>query len=80
MVILLLTYAGNLKKELKNWEESYHSWLAGFIGHFPLLVKPACSKYLISALCPFLDFLVGIFRGLQKRGSWLKARARRLAK
>ena len=55
----------------------------GFIGiHFPRVIDPACNKYHIRALCPFLDFLAGIFRGSQKeaRGSWLEARARRLAK
>ena len=60
--------------------ESYHSWFAGFIGHFPPLVEPACSKYHIRALCPFLDFFGRNLLGLGKRGLWLKAWTHRLAK
>ena len=33
------------------------------------MIDPACNKYHIRALCPFFDFLAGIFRGSQKEAS-----------
>ena len=59
--------------------ESYHSWFAGFIGHFPPLVESSCSKYHIRALCTFLDFLAGILWGLQKAAQGSGSQARKIA-
>ena len=36
-------------------------------------------KYHIKALCPFLDFLAGIFQGLQKEARGLGSQARKIA-
>jgi len=75
--LLLFTYVGNSEKKWKLARVRF------------LLVGPVwsenvvpCNKYRLKALCPFLDFLAEIFPGSQKetRGSWLEARACRLAK
>ena len=44
-----------------------------YLANFLPVVEPACNKCHIRALCPFFDFLAGIFRGSQKeaRGSRL---------
>ena len=80
------SYVRNSAKELKLLEPD-SLWLARFdrkfLGYSHNYMKyPACNICHIKALCPFLDFLAGVFWGSQTgaRGSRLEARARRIAK
>ena len=80
IAVLLLTYVANSEKEYKLVRARL--LLVSPVSSDFIFLGPACNKYHIRALCPFLDFLAGNFRGSQKeaRGSWLEARARKLAK
>ena len=70
IAVLLLTYVASSEKEYKLVRAKsllpvYYRPVSSDV------IDPACNKYHIRALCPFLDFLAGIFRRSQKeaRGS-----------
>ena len=65
--------------KIRQWKKVCYlpsSSLPGSLAMFQCSMKTTCNKYHIRVLCPFFDFLAGIFWGSQKeaRSSWLVAR------